>query len=75
MKETSYEVLKFGVKDTSEAVRGKDIFYKCNICQSIVSSTPKNNVYCSCNNINIDNDLNRMFVVDKSNFVILKRIT
>ena len=75
MKKTTYEVLKIGIKDTSEAMRGKDIYYKCNICQLIVSSTPKDNVYCSCNNISIDKDLNRMFVKDKSNFVILKRIT
>ncbi len=74
MKNTSYKIIRVGIDDTSDAIRGKNIYYKCNMCQSIVSSTPKDSVYCSCNNINIDKDLNRMFVRDKNNFIILEKI-
>lgn len=73
MRSTKYQTLKIGIKDTSEAIRGKNIFYKCEICKSIVSSVPKDNIYCLCNNINIDKDLNRLFVKDLSKFIILKR--
>ena len=75
MKKISYESLQIGIKDTSEATRGKDIYYQCGICQSIVSSVPKDNTGCSCGNIEIDKDMNRMFVGDYSQFVILKKIS
>jgi len=73
MKNTNYEILDIRISNTKDAIRGKDIFYKCNICQSIIPSTPKDSINCSCNNINIDRDLIRLFVKDFSNFVILKR--
>ncbi len=73
MKNASYEVLDIRISDTKEAIRGKNIFYKCNICESIIPSTPKDNVNCSCGNIGIDKDLNRLFVTDYSKFVILER--
>ena len=72
MEKTDFETLKVGIKDTSDAPRGKDIYYKCNICKSIISSVPQDNVCCSCLNINIDRDMNRMFVEDLSNFIVLK---
>ncbi len=75
MKKISYESLQIGIKDTSEATRGKGIYYQCSICQSIVSSVPKDNTGCSCGNIEIDKDMNRMFVGDYSQFVILKKIS
>ncbi len=74
MKNASYEILDIRISNTKDARRGKDIFYKCAICQSIIPSTPKDSVNCSCNNINIDKDLIRLFVGDFSNFLILKRI-
>jgi len=74
MKNLSYTTLNIRISDTSKAIKGKDIFYKCNICKSIIASTPKDNVYCSCGNIGIDKDLNRLFVKDYSNFLILKKI-
>jgi hypothetical protein len=73
MKDVSYEALNIKITDTKEAIRGENIFYKCNLCQSIFPSTPKDNVSCSCGNISIDKDLNRLFVEDYSNFIILKR--
>jgi hypothetical protein len=75
MKKAIYVIVKTDIRDVNEAIRGKEIYYKCNKCQSIVPSIPKTNTHCSCNNINIDKDLNRMFVVDIANFVILKKRT
>ena len=74
MKKVNYEVLDIQIKDISEAIIGKDIFYKCEICQVIVPSMPKDNAYCSCLNINIDKDMHRMYVKDKSKFLILRKI-
>lgn len=73
MKNTSYEILSIRIKNTREAKLGKDISYQCSICQSIIPSTPKDSVGCSCGNIQIDKDLHRLFVRDYSNFVILKK--
>ena len=73
MSNVSYEILRIGIGDTKEAKRGKDIFYKCNKCQSIIPSMPKDNTNCLCGNIGIDKDLNRLFVEDYSNFIVLKK--
>jgi cytochrome c2 len=72
MKTVNYETLSIKVRDTKDVVKGKDIFYKCNNCQSIIPSTPKDNTGCSCGNIEIDKDYNRLWIGDYSNFVILK---
>lgn len=73
MTSTSYEILTVGITDTSEAKIGDDIFYKCDICQSIVPSIPKDNAHCACGNIGIDWDLHRLFVRDYSKFIVLKK--
>lgn len=75
MKKINYEPLNIQIKDISEAIIGRDIFYKCGICQMIIPSVPKDNVYCSCLNINLDKDMHRLFVKDKTQFFILRRIT
>lgn len=69
MKKITYEVLDIQIKDVGEAIIGKDIFCKCGICQGIVPSMPRDNAYCSCSNINLDKDIHRLFVKDKSNFL------
>ncbi len=74
MRNYSYEVLKKGIRDTSEAIKGKDIFYQCAKCQSIIPSLPKDNISCSCHTIGIDKDMNRLFVKDYSNFIILRKL-
>jgi len=73
MKNASYETLRIGISDTRDAVRGKDIFYKCGKCQSIIPSLPKDNENCSCGNLGIDKDLNRLFVEDYSSFIVLRK--
>jgi hypothetical protein len=72
-KDTAFEVLSIGFRDPKGSKKGRDIFYKCNICESIIPSTPKDSVGCSCGNIQIDADLIRLFVKDYSNFIILKK--
>jgi cytochrome c2 len=74
MKRVTYEILKVGIQDTNEAIRGKDIFYKCDICHSIISSTPKDSVGCECGNIEIDREYVRLYVKDYSKFLILRSI-
>jgi hypothetical protein len=74
MKTSSYDTLDIAINNTKDAIKGKDIYYKCNKCQSIIPSIPKDNVSCACGNIGIDKDLNRLFIMDYSSFLILKRI-
>ncbi len=69
----SYEILDIKINNTRDAIRGRDIYYKCNICQTIIPSTPKDDVGCSCGNIGIDRDLIRLFVKDFSNLIILRK--
>ncbi len=73
MKDTAYEIVRVGISKTSEAIKGKNIFYKCNRCQTVLPSWPKDNARCLCWNISIDKDLNRLTVEDYSNFVILRK--
>jgi hypothetical protein len=74
MKGVSYEILMNGIRDSREAIKGKYIFYKCVKCQSIIPSIPKHNINCSCGNIGIDKDLNRLFVEDYSKFLVLRKV-
>ena len=73
MKNNSYETLRVGISDTKDAIRGKDIYYKCDKCQSIIPSLPKDNENCSCGNIGIDKDLDRLFVEEHSSFIVLRK--
>lgn len=49
-----YEVIKSGIADTSEAPRGKDIYYRYAECGGVIPSDPKDNVGCPCGNIFTD---------------------
>lgn len=44
MKENDYVVIAARVADTSEAPKGKDIYYKCLRCGGIIPSQPTDNV-------------------------------
>lgn len=74
MKKKEFVVIQNGIKDTSEAKRGKDIFYRCEKCSDIVPSIPKDNINCKCGNIGIDKDMNRLFVEDYVKFTIVKAV-
>jgi hypothetical protein len=69
-----YDVIKNGIADTSQAPRGKDIFYRCTICGGVVSSIPPDNVGCACGNVFIDVDYARLSVRDYSKFQAVRRI-
>jgi len=74
MKKISYKILRTRITDIREAEIGKDIFYKCGNCLSIIPSTPKDNINCKCANISIDKDMHRLFVEDYEKFIVLKKI-
>lgn len=74
MKDYQYEIIKSNVKYTSEAIKEKNIFYKCLKCGDIIPSLPKDNIGCKCHNIEIDKDLNRLFIEDYQYFGVVKRL-
>ncbi len=71
-REAKYEVIKRGIADTSEAPKGKGVFYRGTECGELVSSVPKENVGCRCGNIFIDIDYFRLAVRDDSKFEAVK---
>jgi len=73
-KKENYEMIKSGIADTSEAPRGKDIYYRCAECGGVIPSNPKDNVGCPCGNIFIDFDYFRLAVKDLSKFDVVKKI-
>lgn len=74
MKKIAYTVIQRGIKNESEAVRGAGVYYHCLKCGGIVSSFPKDNCGCPCENIFIDIDHNVLEVRDYPAFEsILKR--
>jgi len=74
MKDQEFKIISDKIKDTSEAIKGKDIFYKCTLCGGIISSIPKDNVGCECGNIFIDVDYVRLAVDDYSHFMVIKKM-
>jgi len=75
MKNTEYETISVGIVDTCEVSRGRDIYYKCLVCDDVLSSVPKDSASCTCGNVGIDKDMNRLWVGDYEKFAILRRIS
>ncbi len=73
MKNIKYEIISDNIKDTSEASKGKDIFYKCTKCQDIIPSIPKDNIGCKCGNIFIDVDYFRLAIDSYNHFQVIKK--
>ncbi|GAB4504611.1 MAG: hypothetical protein Fur0043_16050 [Anaerolineales bacterium] len=73
MKKMDFEILSVGFKEPRGSIKGRNIYYKCGLCGSIIPSTPKDSNGCSCGNVQIDADLIRLFVKDYSNFIILRK--
>lgn len=73
MRHVKYKVIKQGLTDASQAPRGDDIFYRCEICEEILASTPKDNVRCKCRNVAIDVEYVRLFVKDFSKFSVVQK--
>lgn len=74
MMEPTFEVIKSEVKKNQAIDRGKDIYYKCTRCQSIIPSVPADSISCPCGNIVIDKDLLRLYIENYSEFIILRKI-
>lgn len=68
-----YELLGNNYTNTATIPRGKDIYYHCLKCDSVVPSVPKDNVGCDCNNIFIDRDYVRLAVEDYTQFEVIRK--
>jgi hypothetical protein len=62
--------LNMVIKNTSEAPKGKQTYYRCGKCGSVISSIPHKNIGCECGNIFIDKDYFRLSVEDYSKFEV-----
>lgn len=72
-KNSNYDIIKDGLADTSEAPRGKDVFYRCARCGEIIPSVPRDNIGCSCGNVFIDRDYFRLAVEDGTKFQAVRK--
>ncbi|MCL6614015.1 MAG: hypothetical protein K6U03_05290 [Firmicutes bacterium] len=72
MNDEQFEIIQENIKDTSEAKKGKDIFYQCTICNDIIPSQPNKNLGCKCGNIFIDIDYFRLAIDDYMHFQVIK---
>jgi len=77
MSNLEYEIISSAFNSTADVPRDKDIFYRCNICGTVIPSVPSDNIGCKCGNVFIDKDYWRLVVVDltKSEAVRKKRIS
>ena len=73
MNNHEYEVIAENISDTSQAPKGKDVYYKCTLCGDIIPSQPKDNVGCKCGNIFIDIDYFRLAIRDYSMFQAVRK--
>lgn len=74
MTELAYDVVLDGLTDTSQAPKGRDIYYRCKLCGDIIPSQPKDNVGCKCGNVFIDVDAFRLAVKDYLQFQAVKLV-
>jgi len=74
MTKAQYKTIMKGLTDTSQAPRGKNIFYHCEICQEYISSQPDDNIGCKCSNIVIDVDYIRLSVRDFTKFTMVQKV-
>ena len=73
MTKDKYTVIAENITDTSQAPKGKYIYYKCFLCGDLISSRPTDNIGCSCGNIFIDVDYFRLSIKDYSKFQAVKK--
>jgi hypothetical protein len=67
------EVIAVGLRDTSDAPKGRDVYYRCRKCGTLIPSVPKDNVGCDCGNIFIDVDYFRLAVRELGQFEAVRR--
>ena len=75
MSRGGYQVLMTGLRDTHDAPRDRDIFYRCRLCDGMIPSIPKDNVGCKCGNVFIDIDYFRLAVKDKTQFEAVRKVS
>ena len=73
MNNQQYEVIQENITSTREAKKGKDIFYKCMICDGVIPSQPDDNIGCKCGNVFIDIDYFRLAIRDYSKFQVIRK--
>jgi len=73
LENRGFRLLKNGISCTSEADRGRDIFYRCLFCETMISSTPKDSVSCKCGRITIDVGMHRLFVKNLTKIQVLEK--
>ncbi len=76
MRQPRYEVIAVGEAPSAgdHALRGREIFYKCTKCDTIVATAPKDSGGCRCGNIFVDVDAFRIDVDDISSLVVLRKV-
>ena len=67
-----YEVVQDRISDTSQAMKGRDIYYKCEACDGLLPSQPKDNIGCKCGNVFVDIDYSRLSIKDYDQFMVLR---
>lgn len=67
------KVVAEGIHDTDQAPKGKNIYYLCTRCDSVIPSQPKDNVGCACGNVFIDIDYFRLVVREFAHFKAVEK--
>lgn len=67
------EVIQLGADSVASARRGKDLFYKCLLCEGVIPSWPNDDVGCECGNISIEFLKNTLFIGNNEKFAILQK--
>jgi hypothetical protein len=73
MTEGAFVVIASNISATSEAPKGRDIYYRCKLCGDAIPSQPKLNIGCKCGNVFIDVDYFRLSIEDYSKFEAVKK--
>lgn len=60
------------LEDINGYPAGKNIVYECKICNTTLNSFPEHFASCECENIEIDATVGRIFIKDKSKFLIIR---
>lgn len=74
MSDINFEIIPLRITNTDQALKGKDIFYKCKLCDGVIPSEPKDNVGCECGNIFIDIDYFRLVIRDYRKLEFLRKV-
>jgi hypothetical protein len=74
MSDGKYEEIVEKYQNSSEVPKGKHLFYRCDACQSIIPSLPKESVACSCGRVGIDVDAWRLWFDEPDQFTVLRSL-